>query len=62
MSYLISNISPAHFLPSFVSLSLPISGLYPDLQEMGEYMGLNLNSDEVQKNMALVPVADSVSL
>ncbi|XP_012690550.1 syntenin-2 [Clupea harengus] len=40
-------------------LGTPGSSLYPDLQEMGEYMGLNLNSDEVQKNMALVPVADS---
>lgn len=25
-------------------------------------MGLSLNSDEVQRNLALVPVADSVSL
>uniref|UniRef100_A0A8C9S6Y3 Syndecan binding protein (syntenin) 2 n=1 Tax=Scleropages formosus TaxID=113540 RepID=A0A8C9S6Y3_SCLFO len=33
--------------------------LYPNLQELGDYMGLSLNSDEVQKNLALVPVADS---
>ncbi|KAI1892869.1 hypothetical protein AGOR_G00137970 [Albula goreensis] len=36
-----------------------ISGLYPNLQELGDYMGLSLNSDEVQKNLALVPVADN---
>ncbi|KAL4655421.1 syntenin-1-like [Arapaima gigas] len=33
--------------------------LYPNLKELGDYMGLNLSSDEVQKNLALVPVADS---
>ncbi|TNN23398.1 Syntenin-1 [Liparis tanakae] len=37
-------------------------GLYPDLEEMGDYMGLVLNSDEVQRNLALVPLADSVAL
>ncbi|KPP71256.1 hypothetical protein Z043_109850 [Scleropages formosus] len=36
-----------------------LPGLYPNLQELGDYMGLSLNSDEVQKNLALVPVADS---
>ncbi|KAJ8378211.1 hypothetical protein AAFF_G00244990 [Aldrovandia affinis] len=35
------------------------AGLYPNLQELGDYMGLSLNSDEVQRNLALVPVADS---
>ncbi|XP_051518632.1 syntenin-1-like isoform X2 [Myxocyprinus asiaticus] len=34
-------------------------GLYPNLEELGEYMGLSLNSDEVQRNLALVPVADN---
>ncbi|MBN3325161.1 SDCB1 protein, partial [Atractosteus spatula] len=33
--------------------------LYPDLQELGEYMGLRLNSDEVRNNLALVPAADN---
>lgn len=35
--------------------------LYPNLEELGDYMGLALNSDEVQRNLALVPVADNVS-
>ncbi|XP_039623795.1 syntenin-2 [Polypterus senegalus] len=34
-------------------------GLYPNLQELGEYMGLSLNSDEVQRNLALVPASDN---
>ncbi len=42
------------------SLSLPLA-LYPNLEELGDYMGLSLNSDEVQRNLALVPVADNVS-
>lgn len=36
--------------------------LYPNLEDLGEYMGLSLNSDEVQRNMALVPMADNVSI
>ncbi|KAA0706924.1 Syntenin-1 Melanoma differentiation-associated protein 9 [Triplophysa tibetana] len=38
---------------------MPSSSLYPNLEELGDYMGLSLNSDEVQRNLALVPVADS---
>ncbi|KAK7132079.1 hypothetical protein R3I93_018587 [Phoxinus phoxinus] len=38
---------------------MPSSTLYPNLEELGDYMGLSLNSDEVQRNLALVPVADS---
>ncbi|GCB64264.1 syntenin-1-like [Scyliorhinus torazame] len=34
-------------------------GLYPDLQELGDYMGLDLNSEDVKQNMALVPVSES---
>jgi len=45
----------------FSSPSLHPAGLYPDLEEMGDYMGLVLNSEEVQRNLALVPLADSVS-
>uniref|UniRef100_A0AAY4E5C1 PDZ domain-containing protein n=1 Tax=Denticeps clupeoides TaxID=299321 RepID=A0AAY4E5C1_9TELE len=33
--------------------------LYPNLQELSEYMGLSLSSEEVQRNLALVPVADN---
>lgn len=43
-------------------LGAPGSSLYPNLQELGEYMGLNLNSDEVQKNLALMPVANQVAI
>ncbi|XP_062397923.1 syntenin-2 isoform X2 [Sardina pilchardus] len=43
-------------------MGTPGSTLYPNLQELGEYMGLNLNSDEVQKNLALVPMADTVAV
>ncbi|KAG9332494.1 hypothetical protein JZ751_014592 [Albula glossodonta] len=42
-----------------VSSVFALEGLYPNLQELGDYMGLSLNSDEVQKNLALVPVADN---
>ncbi|XP_034000569.1 syntenin-2 [Trematomus bernacchii] len=38
---------------------MPGSSLYPNLEELGDYMGLALNSDEVQRNLALVPVADN---
>uniref|UniRef100_A0A8C6SJW0 Syndecan binding protein (syntenin) 2 n=1 Tax=Neogobius melanostomus TaxID=47308 RepID=A0A8C6SJW0_9GOBI len=37
----------------------PSSCLYPNLEELGSYMGLSLNSEELQRNMAVVPVADS---
>lgn len=49
-------------LPHGLLLRLPCApALYPNLEELGDYMGLALNSDEVQRNLALVPVADSVS-
>ncbi|XP_061541391.1 syntenin-2 [Phycodurus eques] len=38
---------------------MPSSCLYPNLEELGEYMGLSLNSDEVQRNLALLPVANN---
>lgn len=47
------------YQPMPASLATPGATLYPNLQELGEYMGLNLNSDEVQKNLALVPMADN---
>lgn len=37
-------------------------GLYPKLEELGDYMGLSLTSDEVQKNLALIPAANNVSV
>ncbi|KAK3547570.1 hypothetical protein QTP86_025470 [Hemibagrus guttatus] len=39
--------------------AMPSSGLYPNLEELGDYMGLSLTSDEVQKNLALIPAADN---
>uniref|UniRef100_A0A8C6PMN3 Syndecan binding protein n=1 Tax=Nothobranchius furzeri TaxID=105023 RepID=A0A8C6PMN3_NOTFU len=39
--------------------AMPGSSLYPNLQELGDYMGLSLNSEEVQRNLALVPMADN---
>uniref|UniRef100_A0A8B9JQP3 Syndecan binding protein n=1 Tax=Astyanax mexicanus TaxID=7994 RepID=A0A8B9JQP3_ASTMX len=41
------------------ALTMPSSSLYPNLEELGDYMGLRLNSDEVQRNLALVPAADN---
>ncbi|MBN3306275.1 SDCB1 protein, partial [Amia calva] len=38
---------------------LVVPGLYPNLQELGDYMGLSLNSDEVQRNLAMVPMGDN---
>lgn len=38
---------------------MPSTTLYPNLGELGDYMGLALNSDEVQRNLALLPVADN---
>ncbi|XP_067856311.1 syntenin-1-like isoform X2 [Heptranchias perlo] len=37
------------------------NGLYPDLQELGDYMGLDLNSEQLKQNMSLVPVSESGS-
>lgn len=34
-------------------------GLYPNLAELSDYMGMNLTSTEVQQNLALVPFSDS---
>nr|XP_057907143.1 syntenin-2 isoform X4 [Doryrhamphus excisus] len=38
---------------------MPSSGLYPSLEDLGEYMGLRLNSDEVQNNLAVLPAANN---
>nr|XP_057907140.1 syntenin-2 isoform X1 [Doryrhamphus excisus] len=35
------------------------AGLYPSLEDLGEYMGLRLNSDEVQNNLAVLPAANN---
>ncbi|XP_015253761.1 PREDICTED: syntenin-1-like isoform X2 [Cyprinodon variegatus] len=55
-------ITEGSYQPQPVPAGMPGSGLYPNLEELGDYMGLALNSDEVQRNLALVPVADSVAL
>ena len=47
-------------LPYSLLLSV-LPGLYPNLEDLGDYMGLSLNSDELHRNLALVPVADNVS-
>jgi len=59
----ISSVSDREFKTSIWNAFFsPHPGLYPNLEELGDYMGLSLNSDEVQRNLALVPVADSVSM
>ncbi|MED6280332.1 hypothetical protein CHARACLAT_009786 [Characodon lateralis] len=55
-------ITEGIYQPQPVTAGMPGSSLYPNLEELGDYMGLALNSDEVQRNMALVPVADNVSI
>ncbi|KAM6924723.1 syntenin-2 [Xenentodon cancila] len=52
-------IAEGTFQPQPATAAMPGSSLYPNLEELGDYMGLALNSDEVQKNLALVPVADN---
>ncbi|KAG8447228.1 hypothetical protein GDO86_014623 [Hymenochirus boettgeri] len=37
-------------------------GLYPNLLELSEYMGLSLTNEEIQLNMSLVPAGDSVEV
>ncbi|XP_041712923.1 syntenin-1 [Coregonus clupeaformis] len=53
------TISEGTYQPQASGLGMPSSALYPNLEELGEYMGLSLDSDEVQRNMALVPMADN---
>ncbi|XP_017161240.1 syntenin-2 isoform X2 [Poecilia reticulata] len=55
-------ITEGTYQPQPVTAGMPGSSLYPNLEELGDYMGLALNSDEVQRNLALVPVADNVAL
>uniref|UniRef100_A0A3Q1AZ56 PDZ domain-containing protein n=2 Tax=Amphiprion TaxID=80969 RepID=A0A3Q1AZ56_AMPOC len=52
-------IAEGTYQPQPAATMMPSSSLYPNLEELGDYMGLALNSDEVQKNLALVPVADN---
>ncbi|XP_036803561.1 syntenin-1 [Oncorhynchus mykiss] len=58
-------IAEGTYQPQAAVLGMPSSGestgfsLYPNLEELGEYMGLSLDSDEVQRNMASVPMADN---
>ncbi|XP_056277949.1 syntenin-2 isoform X2 [Pseudoliparis swirei] len=55
-------LTEGDYQPQLATAGTPGSSLYPDLEEMGDYMGLVLNSEEVQRNLALVPLADSVAL
>uniref|UniRef100_A0A672QUD4 Syntenin-1-like n=1 Tax=Sinocyclocheilus grahami TaxID=75366 RepID=A0A672QUD4_SINGR len=52
-------ITQGVYQPQPATQGMPSSTLYPNLEELGDYMGLRLNSDEVQRNLALVPVADN---
>ncbi|KAM8862936.1 syntenin-2 [Spinachia spinachia] len=52
-------IAEGTYQPQLATAGMPGSSLYPDLGELGDYMGLALNSEEVQKNLALLPVADN---
>lgn len=52
-------ITEGNYQPQPVTFGMPGTSLYPNLEELGDYMGLALNSDEVQRNLALVPVADN---
>ncbi|XP_041702126.1 syntenin-1 [Coregonus clupeaformis] len=53
------TITEGTYQPQAAGLGMPSTTLYPNLEDLGEYMGLSLNSDEVQRNMALVPMADN---
>lgn len=62
-SLLFSSLHPLFFSSSSFSRTSPalvLPGLYPNLEDLGNYMGLALNSDEIQKNLALLPVAENV--
>uniref|UniRef100_A0A8D3BNQ8 Syndecan binding protein (syntenin) 2 n=1 Tax=Scophthalmus maximus TaxID=52904 RepID=A0A8D3BNQ8_SCOMX len=52
-------ITEGTYQPQPATAGMPGSSLYPNLEELGDYMGLALNSDEVQRNLALLPVADN---
>ncbi|XP_026055310.1 syntenin-1 [Carassius auratus] len=52
-------ITQGVYQPQPATQGMPSSTLYPNLEELGDYMGLSLNSDEVQRNLALVPVANN---
>lgn len=56
------SLASPSLCPASLQLVCLLSALYPNLEELGDYMGLSLNSDEVQKNLALVPLADNVSV
>ncbi|KAF3696504.1 Syntenin-1 Melanoma differentiation-associated protein 9 [Channa argus] len=52
-------ITEGTYQPQSATAGMPGSSLYPNLEELGDYMGLALNSDEVQRNLALLPVANN---
>ncbi|KAK9515730.1 hypothetical protein VZT92_026355 [Zoarces viviparus] len=52
-------ITEGTYQPELATAGMPGSSLYPDLGELGDYMGLVLDGEEVQRNLALMPVADN---
>lgn len=50
------------YQPQPLAPALASNSLYPNLEELGSYMGLSLNSEELQQNLALVPASDAVAL
>ncbi|KAG7520289.1 syntenin-1-like [Solea senegalensis] len=52
-------ITEGTYQPQAAIAGMSGSSLYPNLEELGSYMGLAINSDEVQRNLALVPMAEN---
>ncbi|KAM8946509.1 syntenin-2 [Pelodytes ibericus] len=45
---------------AIMSAAMPVNqGLYPNLAELSNYMGLSLTDEEIQLNMSLVPSSDN---
>ncbi|XP_069740511.1 syntenin-1-like [Narcine bancroftii] len=53
-----STIAANQALPAVETMDAENS-LYPDLQELGNYMGLDLNNEKLQQDMCLVPTSGS---
>ncbi|KAG7267908.1 hypothetical protein CRUP_004471 [Coryphaenoides rupestris] len=55
----LTAINEGNTQPQPATAGMPGSSLYPNLEDLGDYMGLSLDSDEVHRNLAMVPVADN---
>ncbi|XP_006030574.1 syntenin-2 [Alligator sinensis] len=53
--------APAAEEAALPNITDPAPVLYPNLAELGTYMGLSLDSEEVQKNLELVPASSAVA-